>query len=107
MLDSFNDSVQAAPGEWTTLPSMFHQRSRPTVTLVSSGYVLVTGGVCANLTELYEPVSRTWSPAAPLAEARFEHTATVLQDGRVLIVGGQQQPCGGSTYLVSGQRRIV
>lgn len=41
-----------------------------------------------NTAEIYDPATQTWTTAAPMAEARAYHTATVLADGRVLVVGG-------------------
>ncbi len=38
--------------------------------------------------ELYNPKTKKWSPAAPLPHGRSHHTATLLNDGRVLVVGG-------------------
>ena len=38
--------------------------------------------------DIYDPVAKTWSQAAPLHQGRVVHTATVLPDGRVAVVGG-------------------
>jgi hypothetical protein len=38
--------------------------------------------------ELYDPVLNTWGPAAALSVARYNHTASLLHDGRVLVAGG-------------------
>jgi hypothetical protein len=38
--------------------------------------------------ELYDPRTGTFSPTGSLAEGRYWATATLLSDGRVLIVGG-------------------
>ena len=42
--------------------------------------------------EIYDPASDTWSPAGRLSEARSEHTATLLPDGRVVVAGGIRGP---------------
>jgi hypothetical protein len=72
-----------------------------TQTTLSNGKVLVTGGLLVrpdpnvgsllevhNTAELYDPAADTWSPAASMHFARHHHTATLLEDGRVLVVGG-------------------
>jgi len=39
--------------------------------------------------EIYDPASGTWSPIRSMSTPRFMHTATLLQDGRVLVSGGR------------------
>jgi hypothetical protein len=56
------------------------------------GYVDVPGNVTELRShasaELFDPVSGTLSATGPLNEARTGHTATLLQDGSVLVVAG-------------------
>lgn len=68
-----------------------------TATLLPGGAVLVTGGVgigngnntiTLSSAELYDPVSGLWSAVASMAQPRAYHTATLLQNGKVLVVGG-------------------
>jgi N-acetylneuraminic acid mutarotase len=81
-------------GNWTVTSSMANARSGHSTTLLPNGTVLVTGGVGLGSTptplassELYEPSSGKWTVTASMAEARPNHTATLLPDGRVLVVG--------------------
>ncbi len=80
---------------WTSAGSMAATRIGHTATLLPSGKVLVAGGLVLPFpapslasTELYDPATNRWSSAAPMIESRTRQTATLLRDGRVLIVGG-------------------
>jgi hypothetical protein len=52
--------------------------------------VLLAGGDAASPSSalLYDPTSETWSPAASLVSARLCHTATLLPNGKAIVVGG-------------------
>jgi N-acetylneuraminic acid mutarotase len=88
--------AQAAPG-WSQTGSMAAARVAHTATLLQNGRVLVAGGNATRFgspsalagAELYNPATGSWSPAAAMSRARVAHTATRLQDGRVLVVGGR------------------
>ena len=104
-----NASYRAAPqatlsfallGEtWTATGSMSVARTGHTLTKLNDGRVLAVGGyyitvgtsifVAVASAELYNPATGTWTAAASLSGARFEHTATLLADGSVLVVGGR------------------
>ena len=75
-------------GSWTTTGGMIEARS--VATLLPDGMVLAVGGCCGLLpsAELYETGSRSWIAAGSMIETRDSHTATLLQDGRVLVAGG-------------------
>ena len=72
---------------------MIYSRDNHSLTRLSQGKALATGGRSwtkglQSSTELYDPVSATWSIAASMAIARERHTATLLQDATLLVVGG-------------------
>ena len=63
----------------------------------------VYGGLARALdsVEIYDPVARTMSLFGTMTTARQNHTATLLQDGRILIAGGVDSPS------ISGTAEIV
>ena len=66
-----------------------------TATMLGDGRVLVAGGenesvgpMAIQSAEIYNPSSGVWSSAGNMFRPRGKHTATLLQDGRVLVAGG-------------------
>jgi hypothetical protein len=86
-------------GSWTGAKSMATARDQHTATILQDGRVLVAGGFQASggtatalaVAELYDPGSGAWTAAASMSVARAGQTATALPNGRVLVVGGQNQ----------------
>jgi hypothetical protein len=74
--------------------------------LLRDGRVLLAGGQCANCidvatnrVQLYDPVSGTWSDAAPMAIPRSGHAQQALEDGRVLAAGGWTPSTGAGNTV--------
>lgn len=64
-------------------------------TLLQNGTVLLTGGIrpqssatAVGSIDIYDPTRRTFQKVATLQTPRCDHTATLLPNGKVLIVGG-------------------
>ncbi|MFT3766502.1 MAG: kelch repeat-containing protein [Minicystis sp.] len=105
---SFLDTAEiydAASDSWTLTGPMVSPRGYHAITRLADGRVLVTGGttgypdfISLATTEIYDPVTNAWSPAAPMNGARQSHTATLLADGRVLVAGGLD-----GSYLASAE----
>jgi large repetitive protein len=75
--------------------SLATAREEHTATFLPNGKVLVAGGYTGGnngvdlaSSELYDPASGTWTATGSLATARSLHTATLLPNGKVLVVGG-------------------
>ncbi len=75
--------------------SMAAERCNFSATLLADGRVLAADGVnntAANIetktAELWDPLTRTWSAAAPTKWTHSYHAATLLPDGSVLLTGG-------------------
>ncbi|MBI4679411.1 MAG: fibronectin type III domain-containing protein [Elusimicrobia bacterium] len=82
------------------LTAMSINRASHTATLLPDGKVLVVGGINAGGTiatfNVFNPRTNTWDTANEddgshdlPSGGRYNHTATVLKDGRVLVCGGQ------------------
>jgi Kelch motif len=70
---------------------------------LGNGKVLVTGGSTGNLTadsEIYDPVSNSWTAAAPIPTARIEAVAAPLPNGKVLVTSGNTT---GNTFLTDSE----
>jgi galactose oxidase-like protein len=82
-----------ATGLWSLTGKLSTARGHHTATLLSTGQVLVVGGITestgrSNSAELYDPATGTWNATASLNTARYNHSATLLNNGRVLVAGG-------------------
>lgn len=83
-------------GTWSVTGSLKQSRSYHTATLLPNGLVLVAGGevvsgqsfVLTRTAELYDPGAGEWRSTGDLNTGRDLHTATLLQNGNVLVAGG-------------------
>ena len=83
---------------WSRTGNPIASRWGHTATLLRNGKVLVAGGYGVasadgafdylGSAELYDPATGTWSTTGSLNDGRCCHTATLLQDGRVLVARG-------------------
>jgi hypothetical protein len=92
------DVYDPATGRFSPTGPIRALRLFSTATLLADGRVLVAGGQQSPATteaaplvaaaEVYDPEARAFAAAGELVEPRFHHTATPLDDGRVLLAGG-------------------
>ncbi len=93
---------------WSAVQPMGAARLGHSLTLLNSGQVLVAGGSTLDATggqpipaaptaELFDPKTGTWSSTGSMATGRFEHTATRLRDGRVVVAGGLGPAAAGGS----------
>ncbi len=86
-------------GTWTPTKDLSKPRVDHSLTLLPDGRVLAAGGAHPlnihqgdyTSTVIFDPSTNSWSPGPELSEPRSHHSATLLPDGRVLLVGGIRQ----------------
>jgi len=86
-------------GKWTIADPAGAIRQGATATKLANGLVVVAGGYgggdsTLRTTEFFDPVDLTWSDGSSLVRSRSSHTATLLDDGRLLVVGGTSSDAG-------------
>ncbi|HXH85958.1 MAG TPA: kelch repeat-containing protein, partial [Nitrospira sp.] len=103
-------TVQVAPGGFYSTGGMSVRRGFHTATRLLNGEVLVAGGVyvcsayegddeCSerpvwSTAELFDPATGQFRSTGAMSTPRWHHAAVLLTDGRVLVVGGQDQDTG-------------
>jgi hypothetical protein len=93
-----------ATNAFTATGSMSTPRWMHSATLLASGKVLIVGGTSTtpfassgiegnsplDSAELYDPVSGNFTPLnVNMVQPRYDHAATLLQNGKILLAGGQ------------------
>ena len=97
-IHSTTDSAELydpATGKFTVIAKMTTRRARPSVTLLNDGNVLLAGGDDRDSpdggiasAEILRADTLQFQPTGSLHRPREGQTATLLQDGRVLMAGG-------------------
>jgi hypothetical protein len=99
---SFFDRIRRAQGyrpaidDWLTTSQLASGHALHSAVLLRNGQVLVAGGNAADffalitdISELYDPVTHSWSLTGNLVTAREGHTMNLLPNGTVLATGGR------------------
>ena len=116
----FAESYDPATGQWSpaiggSLPltciAAQDCRFDSTATLLGDGDVLVVGGLLGTTSNggssasalLYNPAAGTWTATGSLNTGRIDQTASLLQDGQVLVAGGETFGGHKRTLLASAE----
>jgi hypothetical protein len=96
-----------------SLIGMNAARESHTATILQNGKVLIVGGLtpagsgftqALTSAEIYDPSTGAFTLTGSLSTPRFNHTATLLPNGKVLVVGGGgAQPQGLSVPITSAE----
>jgi hypothetical protein len=95
-----------ATNSFTATGSMLMARESHIATLLANGKVLITGGhkgrrpsiTIYSSAEIYDPATGLFSATGDMTRIRHKHEATLLTDGRVLVVGGADEQDGRHAY---------
>ena len=115
--DTSTELFDSATASFLVTGSMKAARFGATATLLADGRVLFTGGLgqagggldqggflpILNTVEIYDPATGTFATTGNMVVPRMSHTATLLDDGRVLITGGIDSHGGGGAAVASAE----
>jgi len=78
-----------ARGSWTPASAILSPANYMAAATLADGRVLLTGGTSnGTIAQIYDPAANTWTATGNMNVGRYEHTLTVLADGRALATGG-------------------
>lgn len=98
-----------AEGSWSPSPNLLSSRRQLAAVVLQDGRVLVTGGdgyepsgeyAVHRSTEIFDPAVGSWAPGPEMLVPRESHSATVLADGRVLVIGGGSSDINRSAEIL-------
>jgi hypothetical protein len=105
--------VARVPASWTVTGDMVEARTFHTATQLLDGRVLVAGGVGEQISEfganilasaeLYDPDTGEWTATGSMLGIRTGHAATLLPDGKVLVIGGGESSDGNGGPLATAE----
>jgi hypothetical protein len=88
-----------ATGSFSLTSPMTSVHALHTATALDDGTVLIAGGSGSSIgtgdsskvAELFDPLTNKFTPAVSMGTGRDSHTATLLNNGGVLVTGGESQ----------------